>query len=132
MPVVGRLPSVLYNTTHGLDLALVGMGVGVSVIMHNPVVIALATLLGVVVLYYEARVGMLAGALEIARYRRTWYSILIDVMYHIGVLGITLAVYDITNMGIWLVITGIVQLATWLAWLLASGVVIPRESWLVP
>lgn len=132
MPLIGRASSILYNTTHGLDLAMIGMGAGVAVMRPLPIVIALAALLGFVVLYYEARVGMLAGALGIARFRRLWYSIVIDVVYHIGILGIALAVYDVINTGLWLVITGIVQLVTWLAWLAVGGVVMSRESWLVP
>ena len=132
MPLIGRVSSVLYNTTHGLDLAMIGMGAGIAVVKPLPIVIALASLLGLVVLYYEARVGMLAGALGIARFRRLWYSIIIDVLYHIGLLGIALAVYEVINTGLWLVITGIVQVVTWLAWLAVGGVVMPRESWLVP
>ena len=132
MPLIGRASSILYNTTHGLDLAMIGMGAGVAVVKPLPIVIALAALLGFVVLYYEARVGMLAGALGIARFRRLWYSIVIDVVYHIGILGIALAVYDVINTGLWLVITGITQLVTWLAWLAVGGVVMSRESWLVP
>ena len=132
MPVIGRVSSVLYNTTHGLDLAMIGMGAGIAVIVPRPLIIALAVILGFVVLYYEVRVGMLAGALGIARFRRLWYSIIIDVVYHIGLFGIALAVYEVINTGLWLVITGIVQLVTWLAWLAVGGVVMSRESWLVP
>ena len=132
MPFIGRVSSALYNTTHGLDLALVGMGLGISIMRPSPVIITIATLLGAVVLYYEARAGLLAGPLGIARFRRLWYSILIDLVYHIGILGLVITVYTILSTGIWLVITGIIQLLTWLAWLAIGGVTTPRESWLVP
>ena len=132
MPLVGRASSILYNVTHGLDLAMVGMGTGIALVRPLPIIITLTTLLGAVVLYYECRVGILAGPLGITRFRRLWYSMVIDVLYHIGVLAIALAVYDIISTYPWLVITGIVQLVTWLAWVLVGGVVIPRESWLVP
>ena len=111
---------------------MIGMGAGIAVVKPLPIVITLASLLGLVVLCYEARVGMLAGPLGIARFRRLWYSLVIDTLYHISILGIALAVYEVINTGLWLVITGIIQIATWLIWLMISGVAIPRESWLVP
>ena len=111
---------------------MTGMGVGIAVMRPLPVVIVLAVILGVVVLYYEARVGMLAGPIGIARFRRLWYSIIIDIVYHFGLLSIALVVYKVINTGLWLVVTGTVQVVVWVVWLLVGGIVIPRESWLVP
>ena len=129
---LSRAVTALYIATHSLALLTAGSALALATYYRRLPTLALATLLLAIVIYYEVRLGIMADPAALAMRRARWYSTLIEVTYHIGVLALALAIYLTLGVGVWVAITAILQVITWLFWLAAAEPTPRNETWLKP
>ena len=129
---LSRAVTALYIATHSLTLFTAGSALALATYYRRLPALALAALLVAVVIYYETRLGIMADPAALAMHRARWYSILIEVIYHIGVLALALAIFLTLGVGVWVAITAILQVITWLFWLTAAEPTPRNETWLKP
>ena len=129
---LNRAVTALYIATHSLALFTAGSALALATYYRRLPTLALAVLLLAIVIYYEVRLGIMADPIALAMHGARWYSILIEVTYHLGVLALALTIYLTLGVGVWVIIVAILQVITWLFWLMAAEPTPRNETWLKP